>query len=185
MEETAFALAADALAEVVPVHLKARDGRWAASEVRLAPDPDYWSGGHGLYSTPRDFLTFQRMLLGDGTSPDGVAILSPETVQRAFSDQSGGRGFPAEIATADPASAFGLTVGPGYTWGHGLLINTRDEAGRRRAGSGAWAGFFNTHFWVDRAAGVTGAIYSQMLPFIPPEALRMYHDFEAALYASL
>ena len=33
--------------------------------------------------------------------------------------------------------------------------------------------------------GVTGAIYSQFLPFVTPEALQMYEDFERALYAAL
>jgi methyl acetate hydrolase len=38
---------------------------------------------------------------------------------------------------------------------------------------------------VDRTTGVTGAIYSQFLPFIPPEALQLYADVETALYATL
>ena len=46
-------------------------------------------------------------------------------------------------------------------------------------------GLFNTFFWVDPAAGVTGAIYTQALPFLIPEALRLARDFETALYASL
>jgi methyl acetate hydrolase len=125
------------------------------------------------------------MLLGDGTSPDGVQILSAETVEAAFTNQIGDLHFPADIPTADPASSFGLSVGPGYKWGYGLLLNLHDEPGRRRAGTGAWAGLANTHYWVDRSTGVTGAIYSQFLPFIPPEALNLYADFETALYASL
>jgi hypothetical protein len=75
--------------------------------------------------------------------------------------------------------------GPGFKWGYGLLLNTEDVPGARRAWSGAWAGLLNTHFWVDRTTGVTGAIYTQFLPFVTPEAMRMYQDFERALYASL
>ena len=52
----------------------------------------------------------------------------------------------------------------------------------RRAGSGAWAGIFNTHFWVDRTAGITGAIYTQTLPFVEPDVFQVYIDFERALY---
>ena len=51
----------------------------------------------------------------------------------------------------------------------------------RRAGSGAWAGLCNTHFWVDRTAGVCASIYSNFLPFVPPDALALYADFEQAL----
>jgi len=54
----------------------------------------------------------------------------------------------------------------------------------RRAWGGAWAGLLNTHFWVDRTSGITGAIYTQFLPFVTPEAMKMYNDFEKALYAS-
>jgi len=32
---------------------------------------------------------------------------------------------------------------------------------------------------------VTGAIYSQFLPFVTPKAMGMYANFEKALYASV
>jgi methyl acetate hydrolase len=185
MTRTAFTITEDQLHEATPVHLRGQDGAWAASDIELVSEPDWWAGGHGLYSTPHDYLAFQRMLLGNGTSPDGVEILASETVDAAFTNQIGDLDFPAEIPTADPASSFGLSVGPGYKWGYGLLLNMHDEPGRRRAGTGAWAGLANTHYWVDRLTGITGAIYSQFLPFIPPEALQLYSDFETALYASL
>ena len=185
MTATAFGLPAAERAEVVPVHLRAADGGWAASQVDLPTEPDYLSGGHGLYSTPRDYLRFQRMLLGDGTSPDGVTVMAADTVKKAFADQIAPLVFPAAIASADPASSLPMTVGDGHTWGHGLLINKADLPGRRRAGSGAWAGLFNTHFWVDRTTGVTGAIYTSLLPFLEPAALRAYEQFETAVYASL
>ena len=50
--------------------------------------------------------------------------------------------------------------------------------------SGAWAGLFNTHFWVDPASGVCGSIYSNFVPFGPPEALELYANFELAVYSS-
>jgi methyl acetate hydrolase len=185
MNETVFAMSDEQRARAVPVHLQGPDGAWAPSEIDLKPAPDYWAGGHGLHSTPRDYLKFQRALLGNGTSPDGVTILKPETVQEAFSNQIGELDFPSTIETADPASSHTLSLGPGYKWGYGLLLNTADVPGRRRAWSGAWAGLLNTHFWVDRTTGITGAIYAQFLPFVTPEALKMYADFETQLYASL
>jgi methyl acetate hydrolase len=69
--------------------------------------------------------------------------------------------------------------------GYGLLLNTADIPGMRRAWSGAWAGLCNTQFWIDRAAGVCASIYSNFLPFVTPEAVQMYTDFEKALYAAL
>jgi methyl acetate hydrolase len=184
MNQTTFLMNDEQQANSVPVHARGEDGNWTAVGEILNQRPDWWAGGHGLYSTPRDYLRFQCMLLGNGTL-EGTRILQPETVDAAFTNQIGGLDFPAEIPTADPAATHSLNLGPGYKWGYGLLLNTADIPGMRRAGSGAWAGLCNTHFWVDRTTGVTGAIYSQFLPFVPPEALDMYADFERALYASL
>lgn len=185
MDETAFVMTDAQRARCVPVHVKGEDGVWAATDIDLRQDPEYWAGGHGLHSTPRDYLKFQRMLLGDGTSPEGVQILSKETVDAAFTNQIGDLDFPAEIPSADQASSRDVNLGPGLKWGYGLLLNSEDAPGMRRAWSGSWAGLCNTHFWVDRTTGITGAIYTQFLPFVEPEALQMYVDFEAALYASL
>jgi hypothetical protein len=49
---------------------------------------------------------------------------------------------------------------------------------RRRGRGPARAG------WVDRSNRITGAIYSQFLPFVTPPALQMYADFEQAVYGS-
>ena len=154
-----------------------------ATDIELSLAPEYWAGGHGLHSTPRDYLKFQQALLHDGTF-EGNKILEPATVDAAFTNQIGDLDFPAAIPTGDPASSHDFNVGAGFKWGYGLLLNTEDIPGRRAAWSGAWAGLCNTHFWVDRTTGITGAIYSQFLPFVPPAALQMYADFETALYAS-
>lgn len=184
MDVTAFLMDDDQRANSVPVHLKGEDGTWAPSEIELNQAPDYWAGGHGLHSTPRDYLKFQRALLGGGEL-DGTRILQQSTVDAAFQNQIGDLDFPATIPTADPASTYSFNAGPGYKWGYGLLLNAADVPGARKAGSGAWAGLLNTHFWVDRTSGITGAIYTQFLPFVPEDAMTMYADFEKALYASL
>jgi len=93
--------------------------------------------------------------------------------------------FPAEIPSADPVSSGPLVLGPGYKWGYGLALNTRDLPGMRRAWSGSWARLCNTHFWVDRSTGICASIYSNFLPFLTPEGVQLYNDFERALYAAL
>jgi methyl acetate hydrolase len=60
MNETAFVVSDEQRARAVPVHLQGPDGAWAPSEIDLNQAPDYWAGGHGLHSTPRDYLKFQR-----------------------------------------------------------------------------------------------------------------------------
>lgn len=185
MDDTMFRLDAGRTANAVTVHVKGEDGNWTSAGEILNQEPDWWAGGHGLYSTPRDYIRFERALLRGGEL-DGQRILQQETVDAAFSNQIGDLDFPSEIVTADPPITDTLHAGPGWKWGYGLMINTQDIPGRRRAGSGAWAGLFNTHFFVDRSTGICASIYTNSLPFITEnEAWKLYGDFESALYASL
>ena len=184
MTQTTFLMSPDQRANSVPVHLRGESGAWEATDVDWSQEPEWFAGGHGLYATPRDYLKFQRMLLGGGTL-DGTKIVETASLDEAFSNQIGELDFPPAIATADPGSSADFNAGPGYKFGLGLLLNSEDQPGARKAGSGAWAGIFNSHFWVDRSSGVTGAIYSQTLPFVEPPVFQMYADFERALYASL
>jgi methyl acetate hydrolase len=171
-------------ANAAPVHVRGEDGSWTVTGIDWAQQPDYRGGGTFLYSTPRDYLAFQRMLLGGGKLGD-VRILDQATVKEAFTNQIGELDFPAAIATAHPELSADVNLGPDLKWGLGLLLNQAQQPGMRAAGSGAWAGLFNTHFWVDPASRVTGSIFSQTLPFAEPAAFQLYADFEQALYAAL
>jgi methyl acetate hydrolase len=185
MDDTMFRLDAARLDNCVTVHIRGEDGSWTSAGETLNQEPDWWAGGHGLYSTPRDYIRFEQTLLRGGEL-DGERILTQETVDAAFRNQIGDLDFPAEIPTAVPRVADTLRVEPGFTWGYGLLLNTQDIPGRRRAWTGAWAGLLNTHFFVDRTTGICASIYTNSLPFISEhEAWKLYVDFETALYASL
>jgi CubicO group peptidase (beta-lactamase class C family) len=184
MDQTTFLMSDEQRPNSTPVHVKGEDGTWVSIGEILNQAPDYFAGGHGLYGPPSDYIKFQRALLRGGEL-DGTRILRPETVDAAFTNQIGDLEFPAAIPTSDPAATCDFNAGPGWKWGLGLLLNTVDLPGMRRAGSGSWAGLCNTHFWIDRTAGVTGSIYSNFLPFVTPEAFAMYNNFELALYAAL
>ncbi|OZC93011.1 serine hydrolase [Rhodococcus sp. 06-418-1B] len=185
MDDTMFVLDSARTANAVTVHVKGEDGAWTSAGEILNQEPDWYAGGHGLYSTPQDYIRFERALLRGGEL-DGVRILAPETVDAAFRNQIGELEFPAEIPTADPATTDTMYAGPGNKWGYGLMLNTHDVPGGRRAGTGAWAGLFNTHFFIDRTTGICASIYTNSLPFIArDDAWKMYGDFEKALYAAL
>src|SRR3954451_9591263 len=183
MTNTTRRMSDEQRANSTPIHVRGDDGRWMATDIDWAQEPDFWGGGHFLYSTPRDYLRFQRMLLGGGAL-DGVQILEGSTVDDAFRNHIGELSFPPHVDTAHPELSADADLGEGLKFGLGLLVNEQQTPGMRAAGSGAWAGLFNTHFWVDPTTRLTGAIYSQVLPFVDPPALQMYVDFEAALYAS-
>jgi methyl acetate hydrolase len=183
MTKTTFQPTDQERARAVPVHQRDEDGNWVVTDVDFAAEPEYWAGGHGLFSTPRDYLAFQRMLLGGGALGD-VRLLRASTVDAAFANQIGALDFPPAIAPADPSVICDFNVGPGFKFGLGLLLNTEPAPGARAAMTGAWAGIFNSHFWIDRSSGLTGAIYTQTLPFADPRVFSVYPNFEAALYAS-
>jgi methyl acetate hydrolase len=184
MSQTTFLMNDEQRPNSAPVHAKGEDGHWVILSEILNQAPEYFAGGHGLYGPPSDYIKFERALLRGGDL-DGARILQPATVDAAFANQIGALDFPADLPTADPLSSCGFQAGPGYKWGYGLLLNTADLPGMRRAWSGAWAGLCNTQFWVDRASGVCASIYSNFLPFVTPEAVQLYGDFERALYAAL
>lgn len=184
MGETTFSMNDEQRSDCTPVHVPGEDGAWASAGEVLNQSPDWWAGGHGLYSTPTDYIRFERALLRGGEL-DGERILQEDTVRAAFTNQIGDLDFPAEIPTADPNASGPFNAGPGYKWGYGLLLNTEDIPGMRRAGSGAWAGLCNTHFWIDPTTGICASIYSNFLPFVTPPALQLYVDYEKALYAAL
>jgi methyl acetate hydrolase len=184
MTETAYRMTPAQRADSVPVHRQADGGGWAATDFDTAQNPEYWSGGHGLYSTPRDYIKLQRAILRGGEL-DGTRILSEQTVEQMFMNQIGDLEVPAELATADPRSTDTFLLGTGNKYGFGVLLNTLDVPGRRRAFSGAWDGLANTHFWIDRTTGIAASTYSQFLPFATPPSMELYRNFERALYASL
>jgi len=184
MTNTTRRMSDEQRANSTPIHVRGEDGAWMATDIDWAQEPEYWGGGHFLYSTPRDYLRFQRMLLGGGTL-DGVQILQSTTVEDAFRNHIGELNWPPSQPTAHPELSAQVDLGPNLKWGLGLLLNEEQAPGMRAPFSGAWAGLFNTHFWVDPKSGVTGSIYSQVLPFADAPALQMYMDYEGALYASL
>jgi CubicO group peptidase (beta-lactamase class C family) len=86
-----------------------------------------------------------------------------------------------------PDTSADVDIQPGRTekWGLGFLINTMPYPGGRSAGSLAWAGLFNTFYWIDPKRQRCGVILMQFLPFVDKEAVGLLDDFERAVYASL
>ena len=126
MDQTTFLMNDDQRPNSTPVHVKGEDGTWVSIGEVLNQAPDYWAGGHGLYGPPSDYIKFEQALLRGGEL-GGARILQQSTVDEAFRNQIGDLEFPADLPTADPASSCTFHAGPGYKWGHGLLLNTADS----------------------------------------------------------
>jgi CubicO group peptidase (beta-lactamase class C family) len=69
--------------------------------------------------------------------------------------------------------------------GLGYMLNMQPGPNGRSAGTVSWGGIFNTYYWIDPSKRVTGLIMTQILPFADPRALKLYGQFERAVYETL
>lgn len=166
-------------------------GRWSRNKgADLEPNPRTqpappaaFNGGGGLYSTAADYIRFMQMILRKGRDPNGAVILQPHTVSAMAVNQIGGatagkmRSFRSELSSD-------VDIQPGFTekWGLGFLINTTPYQGGRAAGSLAWAGLYNTFYWIDPKSGICAVLLMQFLPFVDKEAVGLLSDFERSVY---
>ncbi len=151
--------------------------------AQTPPTPaEFHAGGGALFSSGPDYLTFLRTLLNGGTL-NGARILRPETVALMAQNHIGDLNVQ-NMVTQHPgvSNDVALFPGMGQKWGLSWLINTEDMPGRRSGGSLAWAGLFNTYYWLDPKRQVTGVILTQILPFADPTVLQLLDNFETAVY---
>ncbi|MET1028120.1 MAG: serine hydrolase domain-containing protein [Dongiaceae bacterium] len=183
MTDTGFLIGSAQKRRVATLYNRQPDGSLVSVPFEMNQRPEFFMGGGGLFSTPRDYLAFVQMLMNRGTLR-GVQVLKPATVSLMFQNQIGDVQV-REMKTAQPAYSNSFEQFPGtvHKWGLSFDINTKPGPNGRSAGSGSWAGLLNTYFWVDPYKHVTGAIFTQILPFFDAEVLRLYGAFEKGLYA--
>jgi hypothetical protein len=113
-------------------------------------------------------------------------VLRRETVELAFGDHLGGAAQPGPIHSAIPEFSNdvpAMPVAQGFGLGFHLILE--DIPGMRRSGTGDWAGLFNCYYWIDRAAGVTGALLTQVLPFFDAVIVGTAAGVEHGVYAEV
>jgi CubicO group peptidase (beta-lactamase class C family) len=152
----------------------------------LPPRPAAFNGGGGLTSTAPDYIKFMQMILRYGRSGVRDEILTAKSVEMMSANQIGDLGA-GRLKTFQPNTSSDVNLHPDAIdkWGLGFLINTVAYPGGRSAGSLAWAGVYNTFYWIDPARGICAAIMMQFLPFVDKEAVGLLGDFERAVYANL
>jgi CubicO group peptidase (beta-lactamase class C family) len=185
MVDTDYVISLAQQSRLVSVHQRQPDD---SLEPVTAPDPpwrEFWSGGGGLYSTGRDYLVFLQMLLNQGRF-NGAQLLRPETVALMGRNQIGDINAGI-LKTAMPQRSNDVDFFPGIPckWGLGYMINTQPGPNGRSAGSLTWAGIFNTYYWLDPQKHVAGVILTQILPFADHKAVKLYGEFESAVYDAL
>lgn len=182
MADTAFRIGDSQRARLSAMHARGADGALSVLPFELPQQPEFLMGGGGLYGTMPDYLRFARMILRGGEL-DGARILQAETVAEMSRNQIGDLTVET-LPTAIPALSRDANFYPGMVqkWGLGFLLNTEADAYGRSPNSLAWAGLANTYFWIDPAAGVCGAVGTQILPFADPAALDCLWALERGVY---
>ncbi len=184
MSDTFFNVSADKQARVVTIHQRREDGSFVEPPPRPFKPVRYYNGGGGLYSTASDYLKFERMLLGGGQLGQ-VRILRPETVAEMARNQIGDRTL-VELRGTMPQLVSDPSRIPDSLdkFGFGFGINTKPVEGGRATGSLAWAGIFNTYFWIDPSRKTCAVVLMQYLPFGDDLALGVVDRLERAVYAT-
>jgi CubicO group peptidase (beta-lactamase class C family) len=185
MKDTSFKLGASQRARLSAVHQRGADGTLAPIEFEIPQEPEFHMGGGGLYGTAGDYLTFCRMILGDGQH-NGAQVLRKDTVALMAQNHIGALEIGV-LKTAIPPLSNDVELFPGMSkkWGLSFLINTQPLPTGRSANSLAWAGLANTYFWIDRAKRVCGVFLSQLLPFYDGAALDLLGKFETEVYRGI
>jgi CubicO group peptidase (beta-lactamase class C family) len=164
MVDTAFNLTAEQRARVVPRYTRAGDAwKRETSDIPLAemllartqgpnPQTTYFPGSFGLYSTARDYLLFESMLLNKGEI-HGHRVLKPESVVLMHTNLVG------DLYTG--AGAYPDTKGQGF----GILVRTildpKTCGCGRGAGAFGWGGAYGTTTWTDPLNELVGVYMVQ------------------------
>jgi len=185
MHSTSFQISSSQRARLASMHARGPDEALAVVPFELPQEPQFQSGGAGLYSTAQDYLHFTEMLLHCGTF-NGTQVLQPATVHTMAQNHIGDL-HCGELRSIAPALAHTANFFPGMPqkWGLSFLINTAQTPQGRSPGSLAWSGLANTFFWIDPTKRVTGVFMTQLLPFFDPKAIALFRAYEAAVYQAL
>ena len=182
MTSTSYGVTPDMEARQATIHQRAADGTLGFLDPQPPINTGREYGGGGLNGTAPDYQQFIRMILNGG-SGNGNQLLKPETVAEMSKNQMGDVRVKM-LPTTNPVRSLDAEFFPGVpkSWGMSFMINDEQAPTGRPAGSLAWAGLYNSFFWIDPVNKVGGVFMSQLLPFVDTKTLQAFYDFEAAYY---
>jgi methyl acetate hydrolase len=141
------------------------------------------NGDGGLSSTASDYGRFIRMFLNNGSLDNSGQLISPATVS---SMGQPGAVKVALMETTNDALSLPFPLGADVdTYGLGFQITGQQLPDSRSPGSMAWAGIFNTEFWIDPKNEIGVVLLMQFLPFYDETAIEVLQGFEQRIYQNL
>ena len=186
MHETGFFVANNNLSRLMPMHgqsldeilgdpfsnppLKRRDCEAAYPSNPVTATA---RGGHGLFSTAKDYLEFA-LMTRYGKSRSGRTLISRKMLEFAWHNR-----LPTNLIPI----AVGPFPSPGYGWNllGRVMVNPGDAIHLTGNGEGGWAGAAGTYYWVDRSEDFVGIVMTQNLGIVSP----MRNDMQSAAYQAM
>ena len=183
MQDTFFNVPEEKQHRVATIHSKSVDGELTPITLTLRKG-GFLSGGGGLLSTAGDYTRFLQAMLNGGEL-DGSRILSGSTVQLMAQNHIGELEAANSIVSSAPSLSNDIDIFPDSVdkFGLGFLINSDPVPGGRSAGSLAWAGMYNSYYWIDTEKGICGVLITQILPFYDADVVALLENFEKSIYA--
>lgn len=184
MHDTDFDIPAGKNARTVTVH------RTDGSTLIEQPNPDGvisspHNGDGGLAATAADYAKFIRLFLNGGVTDQGERLVSADTVAAMGRNQMGDltvRLLPTTSRLISEPFPLGAGVD---TFGLGFQVTEQQLENSRAPGSMAWAGIFNTEFWIDPENAIGAVLMMQYLPFYDEKAIEVLQGFEQRIYQHL
>jgi len=185
MHDTDYDIPASKNARTVTVHRT--DGTALIEQPNRAgviSSPHHGDGG--LASTADDYSKFIRLFLNAGMTAQGERLVSAATVSDMGSDTHMGDVRVRLMPTTSRLISEPFPLGAGVdTFGLGFQVTGQQLPSMRAPGSMAWAGIYNTEFWIDPVNGIGAVLMMQYLPFYDATAVEVLQGFEQRIYRSL
>jgi methyl acetate hydrolase len=182
MTDSFFVVPAEKQARVATRYQRKEDGSLAAVPAQSLNSPGFLSGGGGLYSTAADYLRFSQALMNGGQLGTN-RILKAESVDAMGRNQIGELAIRPFTSYVPSFATDGAALPGGLDkFGLGFALNTKPTDSGRAPNTMAWAGIFNTFFWIDREKKICAVVMSQMSPGLDDGPRQLLEDFDRAAY---
>src|SRR5258705_1029566 len=163
MANTGFLIRTAQKQRTATTYARQADGSLKPFPFEMPQRPKFFSGGGGLFGTPRDYMAFLQMLLGDGTF-NGAQILKPQTVAAMRTNQIGDLDVnPLKSSAPVWSNDANLFPGMQQKWGLSFDINTKPGPNARTAGTCSWPGLLNSYYWIDNSHKPTAPRFCHIL----------------------
>lgn len=183
MPDTSFNVPPEKQPRQASIYQRQEDGSLAEQPRRSAKPVEFFSGGGGLHSTAADYLKFTQALMAGGQLGKR-RILRPESVAIMGQNQIGELVVHPFLSLTPSLMRDGAALPGGLDkFGLGFALNTKAPDKGRGANTMAWAGIYNTFFWIDREKKVSAVLMTQMLPGMEDGPLTLLEEFDRAVYA--